>query len=627
MPEGTIVVVTTSRGWWWLAGVVAGALGLATSYLSASLLRVRESPAVAVAEGVIELAPGAVASWAIDTFGTRDKTALLTGMFLILALVFAVLGRLALTRWWTSVLGFVALAGVAVVAVLAKPATQPIELVPVAVGLATWLVAMVVLAGWLRRWEVVESADDEDADPTHTRRGVFLAFAGVGGVALVSAAVARIVGNPRADVERDRALLRVDEITKPSLPQGVKVEVEGVAPWQTPVPEFYLIDTAILKPNIRPQDWTLRIHGMVDREIELTYDDLVGRGITEDWITLNCVSNEVGGDLIGNAWWSGVRIAPLLAAAGVQDGADAVLQTSEDGWSCSTPLTALTDDRNAMLAVAMNGEPLTVEHGFPVRTIVPGLYGYVSACKWVVDMEVTRFDDVTAYWTDKGWAEQGPVKLASRVDVPQAGAEVTAGTVVCGGVAWAQHTGVQAVEVSLDGGSWTEATLARVPNDDTWVQWRVELDIAEGEHDLRVRATDKDGMVQTGAVSDVLPRRRHRLAYDRVHGRVVVGPTARGMRRVGPFLVRSCAGSSQFWCGDEPGRAVSGAELCRVAPFLVRSCAGSATSWGRWPARGAGARRRGPRRPGRRRPPARPSPAGRGRRCGGRRAGSARRGR
>ena len=226
--------------------------------------------------------------------------------------------------------------------------------------------------------------------------------------------------------------------------------------WATPADDFYLIHTALAIPAIAPEEWRLRIHGMVDRELVLRFQDLIDRRLTEAWITLNCVSNPVGGDLIGNAWWSGVRLADLLAEAGVRPDADAVLQTSEDGWTCGTPLAALTDDRDAMLAVAMNGRPLPVEHGFPVRTIVPGLYGFVSATKWVVDLEVTRFDRFEAYWTGKGWAEQAPVRLASRIDVPRSGAGVPAGEVRVGGVAWAQHVGIEGVEVSVDGGAWTE---------------------------------------------------------------------------------------------------------------------------------------------------------------------------
>jgi hypothetical protein len=213
----------------------------------------------------------------------------------------------------------------------------------------------------------------------------------------------------------------------------------------------------------------------------------------------------VGGDLIGNAWWSGVLARELLAEAGPKAGADAVLQTSHDGWNCGTPLAALTDDRNAMLAVAMNGKPLPVEHGFPVRMVVPGLYGYVSATKWLVDLEVTRFDKVSAYWTQRGWSEKGPVKTQSRIDVPGDGANVKAGSVRIGGSAWAQHTGIEKVEYQLDGAAWAEAELGRVPHVDTWVQWSATVDVDPGAHRLVVRATDRSGYTQTSVRTDVVP--------------------------------------------------------------------------------------------------------------------------
>lgn len=495
----------TSRAWWLVAGVVAGALGLAVSYAAAGLLRVRESPVVAVAEGVIDLTPGPVADWAIDTFGAADKTVLLIGLFLVLTLVFALIGWVARRRWWLAVVGYLLLALVGWIAVVVKPGAAGTELVPLGAGLVAWLVAMAVLAEWLRRWELVEESDEAATEPTHSRRWFFASVGATAAVAAGGWVVGRFASSGWARVEETRRLLRLDGVTEPSIPHGVEVGVEGVRPWRTSAQDFYLIDTAIIKPTIEPQEWALRIHGMVDRELVLTYDDLISREITEDWITLNCVSNPVGGDLIGNAWWSGVRWAAILAEAGPQEGADAVLQKSEDGWTCGTPLAALMDDRNALLAVAMNGSPLPVEHGFPVRTIVPGLYGYVSACKWVIDVEVTRFDDITAYWTDKGWAEQGPVKMSSRIAVPAPGEEVTAGAVVVAGEAWAQHTGIAGVAVSLDGGAWTPAQLARVPNDDTWVQWRVEMQVPAGDHELRVRAIDKEGETQTGVVRDVLP--------------------------------------------------------------------------------------------------------------------------
>jgi len=490
--------VQKSRRWWSLVGVVVGALGLAVSYASAAVLHVRASPPVAVAEALTSLVPGNVADWAITTFGRHDKQVLVGGMLVVLAIVFALLGLAARRRWWLTALGYVAIAVIGGAAVLSKPEETPVDLMPLLLGALTWLVGFVLATQWLRRWEVVEESEDPAHEPSHTRRIFFTGIVSMAVVAGALGVLGRVAGGARRNVEESRRLLRLEGVTAPGAPSGVQVGVKGIAPWQTPTSDFYLIDTAYIEPAIEPAQWRLRVHGMVEREVTLTYDDLIGRGLTEDWMTLNCVSNEVGGDLIGNAWWSGVRLSGILAEAGPLEGADAVLQTSQDGWTCGTPLTALTDHRNALLAVAMNGEPLPIEHGFPVRTVVPGLYGYVSACKWVVDMEVTQFDKVTGYWVDKGWSEQGPVKLASRIDVPREGATVAAGQVVFGGVAWHQHTGISGVEVSVDGGGWTRAELGRVPSVDTWVQWRVALPVAKGDHEVRVRAIDESGAVQTG---------------------------------------------------------------------------------------------------------------------------------
>ncbi len=500
----------TSRRAWSLAGLVAGLAGLATSYFVAMAMTIRESPVVAVAELVIRLTPGPVAERAIRFLGHLDKPVLLLVILLILGAVFAYAGRLARRSWWLPAVVYVALTAVGVVAVTVQTGTTALGYLPLAVGFATWLICLSLLTEPLRRAELAEARAAEAADAgaeerVPNRRG-FLIGAGVMALASVFlAGVGRVVGSGRRKVEETRRLLRLTGVTAPTVPNGVRVGVKGVSPWLTPNDDFYLIHTAIVVPTIEPRDWKLRIHGMVDHEVVLTYDQLLAYERTEDWITLNCVSNQVGGDLIGNAWWSGVRLRDLLTMAGVQEGADAVRQKSEDGWTCGTPLSVLMDDRNAMLAVAMNGEPLPIDHGFPVRTIVPGLYGYVSACKWVVDMEVTRFEDFTAYWTDKGWAEQGPVKIASRIDVPGSGDEVESGEVSLGGVAWAQHTGIEGVEVAIDGGEWQAAQLARVPNEDTWVQWSATVDVEPGDHQAKVRAIDSNGDIQTGVERDVVP--------------------------------------------------------------------------------------------------------------------------
>jgi DMSO/TMAO reductase YedYZ molybdopterin-dependent catalytic subunit len=506
--------VTTSRGAWPVAGLVAGFAGVATSYCVAMLTSVRDAPVVAVAELVIRLTPGPVAEKAIRVLGHRDKPFLVVMVLLISAVLFAEAGRLARRSPWGSSLLLGALAVLGGVAVLAQRGATAADLLPVVVGLVTWLVVLQLLAAPLRRREAV-SGDavsgstvpaGEPGRADTTRRSFLLRAGAVVVAAVAVGAVGRAVGAGRRHVEEVRRLLRLPGVTPPDVPAGARVDVPGMTPWITPTGAFYRIDTEIIPPSVDPAGWELRVHGLVDHEVVLGYQDLVAKRITEAWVTLNCVSNEVGGELIGNAWWSGVRVADVLAMAGVRPGADAVLQTSVDGWTCGTPLSALTDDkRDAMLAIAMNGKPLPIEHGFPVRTIVPGLYGYVSACKWVVDLEVTRFADISAYWTERGWSELGPVKIASRIDVPASGGEISAGGGVVAGVAWAQHTGIRAVEVSVDDGEWQAARLADAPSPDTWVQWVATVDVEPGDHTLRVRATDAAGLVQTGEVRDVVP--------------------------------------------------------------------------------------------------------------------------
>nr|WP_269329549.1 molybdopterin-dependent oxidoreductase [Kineosporia babensis] len=273
-------------------------------------------------------------------------------------------------------------------------------------------------------------------------------------------------------------------------------------PFITPNADFYRIDTALSVPLLRAEDWSLRIHGLVDREITLTWAELIAADLVERDLTLMCVSNEVGGDLTGTARWLGLPLGPLLQRAGISAEADMVLSKSSDGWTASTPLEVLTDGRDCLLAIGMNGQPLPLEHGFPVRMVVPGLYGYVSATKWVVDLEVTRFDRAEAYWSTRGWSQRGPVKTSSRIDVPANGADLAAGTVAVAGIAWAQHRGIQAVEVRIDEGPWQSATLGAEASVDTWRQWYLSWNAPAGSHRIQVRATDGDGAVQ---VEDVAP--------------------------------------------------------------------------------------------------------------------------
>ncbi|MCX6395713.1 MAG: molybdopterin-dependent oxidoreductase [Propionibacteriales bacterium] len=484
-----------------LAGVLTGIAGLVTSQATVWLFQAENGAVSAVADAVGDLLAGGPAMDLGHLVGpVWDKRLLVMGVIAFLVAATAWVGTQATRRRWLADLVFFVLGGIGLVSVLRLPNSTSASTVGVIVGVVTWMVVYRLLTGPLVRPGHAEPATVDD-----TTRRAFLLRAGItAGAVAVSGTVGRVASRKRRAVEQARRALRLP-ITAGTAPTGSDLGVRGLTPWRTPNDEFYLIDTAFSKPTIAPRDWRLRIHGMVDRELTLTYDDLVSRAMTEDWVTLCCVSNEVGGDLIGNAYWSGFLIRDILAEAGIQPGATAVKQTSDDGWTCGTPIEALTDDRNAMLAIAMNGSPLPIEHGFPVRMVVPGLYGFVSATKWLVDLEVTTFDTFDAYWTQRGWAEQSPVLTQSRIEVPRDGARTSNGTVRIGGSAWAQHTGIAKVEYQLDGGAWTEATLGKVPDVDTWVQWSGNVEVSPGDHFLTVRATDKTGYTQTSVRTDVIP--------------------------------------------------------------------------------------------------------------------------
>ncbi|HYO32615.1 MAG TPA: molybdopterin-dependent oxidoreductase [Nocardioidaceae bacterium] len=517
-----------------LAGVVSAGAGLAASELTSGLLHQRVSPVVAVAESIIRLTPGAVVEQTISLVGHYDKPLVIAGTLVGLCVLSGLAGMLALRSLAAGEAMFAVMGVVLVLAVRARLTSSEATYIPAVVGVLIAMLALAALAPRAgaasspRTGRSVESplgkaptATPTGGSPTPnlgpgssvagSRTGTtesrrdFLRLAGVVGVGSVVLGLSgRVLAQGRAALDSARERLKLP-VSRPVQPAGVSAGVPGVVPWNTSQADFYRIDTALSIPQILPDDWSLRIHGMVDQELDLSYQDLLDRGLTEAWLTLCCVSNEVGGDLISNAWWSGVRIADVLAEAGVQSDADAVMSRSSDDWTCGTPLAALTDDRNALFAVAMNGEPLTPEHGFPVRMVVPGLYGYVSATKWVVDLEVTRFSDFSAFWTERGWAPQGPVKTQSRIDVPRGGERVKAGKVAIGGIAWAQHTGIAEVEVRVDDGDWQPAKLAKDATIDSWRQWSYVWAAEPGEHRIQVRATDRSGQTQTEALADVLP--------------------------------------------------------------------------------------------------------------------------
>lgn len=474
-----------------VAGVVAGCAGLGVSLGVAWLTNAVTNPVVAVASVVRDRTPGGLAINLVHLVGHADKPLLVGGTTIILLALCWFAGVLS-ARSAALGLGLVLVLGVlGTAAVLSQAHAGLAGLASALIGLLLWLV-------------VHRALTTTAADPDESRRAFLITTAGVLAVSALVAVAGRALGRGRREVEQARSRLRLP-LTRGTEPADADLAVAGVAPWRTPNGPFYQVAAEIGAPAVDPSTWRLRIHGMVDREITVTYDELIARGLTGDWITLCCVSNEVGGDLVGNAWWNGVPVRTLLAEAGVHPDADAVKQTSYDGWTCGTPIEALTDARNSLLAVGMNGQPLPIDHGFPVRMVVPGLYGYVSATKWLVDLEVTRFDTFTAYWTERGWSQKGPVKTESRIDVPQAGTRVSAGQVAFGGVAWAQHTGIAKVEVQIDGGAWQPARLGGVPGNDTWVQWSAIVAVSAGSHEVRVRASDKSGYTQTAVRQGLLP--------------------------------------------------------------------------------------------------------------------------
>jgi DMSO/TMAO reductase YedYZ molybdopterin-dependent catalytic subunit len=488
------------------AGVASVAFGTGVGELAAAVLAPPSSPFVVVGSLLIDLAPPWAKDAAIALFGTGDKAALLVGIGIVLVAVAAGAGVLESRRppWGQVVLWMLGLVGA--VAASTRAGASLLAIAPSAVAAIGAVIALRVLIGRLPGVDVAEGVDGANAAAPVDRRR-FLGWAGgavaVGALAALGGYALQAGSRAVTAIRETIALPR--PAARATVASGADLGINGLAPVITPNVDFYRIDTALAVPAVEPSTWSLRIHGLVEREVTITWDELLALPLEESVTTLACVSNEVGGGLIGNAVWLGYPIRELLARAAPTADADMVLSRSVDGFTASTPLPVLEDDRNAILAVGMNGEPLPAEHGFPVRMVVPGLYGYVSATKWVVDLEVTRFDAASAYWTDRGWSERGPIKLSSRIDVPRGGQALTAGPITVAGVAWHQHVGIEGVEVQVDDGPWEPAELAPAISIDTWVQWHYRWDAAAGTHTLRARAIDADGEVQTAKRQGVVP--------------------------------------------------------------------------------------------------------------------------
>ncbi|WP_026360425.1 molybdopterin-dependent oxidoreductase [Amycolatopsis nigrescens] len=490
-----------------LVGVLALAAALAAGHLLAAFLGPNASPFLAVGNGAIDLTPVELKDFAVRTFGTYDKLVLLSGMAVTMLLAAAVAGLLSRRHALPGLVVIGLFGAVGVFAVYNRPDLGAVALLaPVAS-----LVAGVLVFRWLHRRALAaltdRSPEPADAAVAPNRRSFLVAGAGVAVGAGVAGLAGQLVGSGK-DVAGSRAAVGklVPARTAPPIPADADFAKLGTPPFITSNRDFYRVDTALVVPQVTTEDWSLRIHGMVDRELTFGYQDIRGRPLVERTITMTCVSNEVGGPYISTANFIGVELADLLAEAGVRPGAEQLFCTSVDGWNSGTPVAAAMDHgRGAMLAIGMNGEPLPVEHGFPARMVVPGLYGYVSATKWVTDIEVTTWRARQAYWLKRSWAEQAPIKTQSRIDSPKGFENVSGGKVRVSGVAWAQHTGIAAVEVRVDQGPWQRATLSAEVNKDTWRMWWTELDVPPGTHQVSCRATDQSGATQTDRRAGTVP--------------------------------------------------------------------------------------------------------------------------
>ena len=495
-------------------GLLSGAVAIGAATIAAGLVGAGTSPVLAVGAAAVDASPEWLKRFAIDTFGTDDKTALLIGIGIVLAIAAVVLGIVSVRRTRAGVIGLVVLGTIGAFAAVTRPANGLLAAVPSLVGAAAGLWAFVWLRGRAglppvieRRREPEERPEERPALPAGLdRRGFLFGSAVAAGLAVATGFVGEYLVR-RADATASRSAVRLPEIAdtgKPT-PAGADLHVPGELPFITPNDAFYRVDTALFVPAVQTDGWTLTVGGMVDRPLTLTFDELLARPLIERDVTLACVSNEVGGHYVGNARWTGTLLAPLLTEAGIQPGVTQLVSRSTDGFTTGTPASVALDGRDAMLVVAMNGEPLPLAHGFPVRMVIPGLYGYESACKWIAEIEATTYEAYSAYWVQRGWAERVLIKTESRIDVPKRGATVPAGTVVVAGVAWAQHRGISAVQIQIDDGPWAPATLGAQDTVDTWRQWRYDWQAVAGTHTITVRATDGDGGLQTTVQAQPFP--------------------------------------------------------------------------------------------------------------------------
>ena len=522
-PPGT----NSQRARYAVSGVLAAAAGMAVGHLVAAFVNPAASPVLAVGSTVIDATPTPVKEWAVQNFGTADKPILLGSVTLVVVIAAAAIGLVSRTRPSLANILVVGLASLAGLAAWFRPASAPFDIVPAfataIVGVLTitglrTLIPNLPTAGAVSRSSSSTAPSKGDSKPespldhtayakgsagTPARRNFLLGAAGV----TVGAAALGALGQNLAVPATDPASIALPkpQNTLEALPTGLEGKVKGITQFRTPIEEFYRVDTALVIPRINVADWKLEIDGKVDNKLTITFDQLLTMPMIEKDITLNCVSNEVGGPYISSARWLGVRVRDLLERAGIQDGVDQILSESTDGMTISTPVEALTDDRDAIIAVAMDGAPLPARHGFPARLVTPGLYGFVGATKWLTRLTATTYAAEQAYWTKRDWLTDGTVKTQARIDTPAGLATQPAGKIAVGGVAWAQRRGITEVEVRVDDGPWQKATLGPDGGTDYWRQWFWVWDATPGRHDLTVRAKDGTGAFQTEQRADPFP--------------------------------------------------------------------------------------------------------------------------
>ena len=450
---------------------------------------------------VIDLSPSWLKTFAISTFGTADKAVLAISIVAVALIIGWFVGKASSRRPWPMFVAFAAAAIVGVAAQLGEPgATLPLVVASTAIAMGAGLLTWWGITVWSRP-EPAEAGDLDPADPG--RRRLMVGLAGAVTVSAITIWIGRSMIRGRAEAQRS-ALGLPTPVERQADPSAANdLALDGLTPIVVPNEDFYRIDTALVVPAVDPEEWTLTIKGMVAREIVLTYADIAAMPLVERYVTLSCVSNQVGGGLVGNALWTGVYLKDILDMAGVEGGADQIVARSVDGWTAGFPTEIAFDGRDALLAIGMNREVLPADHGFPARLVIPGLYGYVSATKWISEIELTTWDAFDGYWVPRGWSKEAPIKTQSRIDRPKSGARIPVGAYTLGGVAWSPGNGIERVEIQIDDGTWTETELSEPLSNDAWRQWMLPTELAEGEHRIRVRATDRTGFTQ--AESEVAP--------------------------------------------------------------------------------------------------------------------------